>query len=257
MRLVTVGTGTVVPDPGRASACLWVERDTERIVMDCGTGALQGLARAGLPWGDVSHLLVSHFHTDHINDIPALVFALRHGLATPRTAPLHIAGPVGIRPLTERWAKALGDWLLDPGFPVSVSGLAPEEVFPLGDATLRVHPTPHTDESVALRVDAPEGSLGYTGDTGPSDALADFLAGVDILVTECSLPDELPVDNHLTPSRCAKLATRARPGTVVVTHVYPQLRERDVADLIRRAGYEGRVVLAQDGARFAIGEATG
>lgn len=250
MRIVTVGTGTVVPDPSRASACLWVERDTERAIVDCGAGALQGLARAGLPWGEVTHLLITHFHADHINDIPALIFALRHGLASPRTAPLQIAGPVGIRPFMERWRNALGRWLLEPGFPVAVNGLAPEEVFPLGDATLRVHATPHTEESVAVRLDAPEGSLGYTGDTGPSDALGEFLAGVDLLVAECSLPDELAVDNHLTPSRLAALAARARPETLVVTHVYPQLRERDVADLIRRAGYEGRVVLAEDGMRF-------
>lgn len=252
MRVVTVGTGTAVPDPARASACLWVELGDARAVLDCGTGALQGMARAGLPWGEVTHLVLSHFHNDHLNDVPALVFALRYGLAVPRAAPLRVVGPVGVKALFQRWAAALGAWLTEPGFPVSFSELGLEELVPIGPGTIEAHPTPHTDESVAYRLDAPDGSLGYTGDTGPSDAVADFLEGVDLLVAECSLPDDLAIDHHLSPSRVARLARRARPGTLVVTHVYPQLGNQDVVESIRRAGYRGRVVRAEDGMEFEV-----
>ncbi len=252
MRVVTVGTGTVVPDPQRASACLWVERGPERAVFDCGAGAVQGLARAGLPWGEVTHLFLSHFHADHLGDVPALLFALRHGLLPVRTATLRVFGPVGTRSLFRRWAQALGDWLLDPGFPVPVGEVGPEEVVPVGEATVRAHPTPHTAESVAYRIDAPEGSVGYTGDTGPSEELGRFFEGVDLLIAECSLPDNQAIDNHLSPARVARLAARARPGTLVVTHVYPQLRTQDVPALVREAGYAGRVVHAADGMEFHV-----
>ena len=250
MRVVTVGTGTVVPDPERASACLWIEVGAERAVIDCGAGALRAMARADLPWGELGHLFLSHFHNDHLNDVPALVFALRHALAVPRTRPLRIAGPVGTRGLFERWAAALGEWLLHADFPISVAELTPEDVVPLGDASVRVHPTPHTDESVAYRVDGPDGSLGYTGDTGASEALAEFLAGVDLLVAECSLPDDRAIDHHLTPSRLARLARRARPGRLAVTHIYPQLRGQDLPALLRAADYDGPVVVAEDGMEF-------
>ena len=250
MRVVTVGTGTVVPDPERASACVWIELGDARVVIDCGTGAIRAMARVGLPWGELSHLFLSHFHNDHLNDVPALVFALRYGLAVPRTSSLRIAGPVGTRALFERWAAALGDWLTDPGFPISIAELTPGEVFPLDDATVRVHPTPHTDESVAYRVEGPEASVGYTGDTGPSDDLADFLAGVDLLIAECSLPDDRAVDHHLTPSRLARLARRARPGRLAVTHLYPPLWGQDLPALLRAAGYDGSVVVAEDGMEF-------
>lgn len=251
MRVVTVGTGTVVPDPARASACLWIELRDARAAIDCGAGAVRAMERARLPWSELSHLFLSHFHSDHLNDVPALIFALRHALAVPRTASLRIAGPVGTRALFERWATALGGWLTEPGFPVSITELAAGDRFPLGAGTVRVHPTPHTEESVAYRVDGPEGSVGYTGDTGPSDALADFLAGVDLLVAECSLPDDQAMDHHLTPSRLARLARRARPGRLAVTHVYPQLWGHDLPALLRAAGYDGPVVVAEDGMEFA------
>lgn len=247
MRVVTVGTGTVVPDPERASACLWIECGDARAAIDCGSGALRAMARAGLPWGELSHLFLSHFHNDHLNDVPALLFALRHALAVPRASALQIAGPVGTRALFQRWAAALGDWLIEADFPISIAELTPDGAVPLGDGTIRVHPTPHTDESVAYRVEGPDGSLGYTGDTGPSDAVADFLAGVDLLIAECSLPDDLAIDHHLTPSRLARLARRARPGRLAVTHVYPQLWGEDLPTLLRAAGYDGSVVVAEDG----------
>jgi ribonuclease BN (tRNA processing enzyme) len=253
VRVVTVGTGTVVPDPARAGACLWVEHGSLRVVLDCGPGALQAMARHGLPWASVTHLALTHFHTDHLNDVPALLFALKYAVPNPRTAPLHVVGPVGTRELLARWARALGDWLAAPGFPLPVTELGPDEVCPLGDdATLAAHPTPHTDESVAYRLATPTGSLGYTGDTGASDALADFLAGVDLLVAECSLPDDRAVDHHLTPRRVAALARRARPRTLVCTHVYPPLRDTDVAAAVRAAGYDGPVVHAADGMTFDL-----
>lgn len=252
MRVVTVGTGTVVPDPARASACLWVELPDVRALFDCGAGAVRGMARAGLPWGGVTDLFLSHFHNDHLNDVPALLFALRYGLAVPRTAPLRVVGPVGVRALFERWADALGGWLIEPGFPLPFVEVGPGEIVPLGPATVRAHPTRHTDESVAYRVDAPGGSLGYTGDTGPNDELAEFEAGVDLLIAECSLPDDPAIDHHLTPSSLARLAGRARPGRLVVTHVYPQLQGQDLPALLREAGYDGAVVVADDGMEWQV-----
>ena len=251
MRLITVGTGTVVPDPDRASSCYWLEHSGTTIVVDCGAGALQGLPRAGLAWGELGHLAVSHFHPDHIGEIPSLIFALRYGLAEPRTQPLEIWGPVGIEQLFEDWARALGRWLLEPGFPVSIREMKLERSYRIGEFKVHVTSTPHTEESLALRFEAAGASIGYTGDTGPDDALANFFRGVDLLLAECSLPDDLVGDNHLSPSRLARLAAGAEVDRLVVTHVYPQLAAQDVPELVRAAGYTGTIIMAHDGLEIA------
>ena len=103
---------------------------------------------------------------------------------------------------------------------------------------------------MALRVTSASGTPGlvYTGDTGPDEGLADFCRDVDLLVGECSLPDDLVGDNHLSPSRLARLARRSRARRVVATHVYPQFRRStDVAALILESGYAGPVELAREG----------
>lgn len=242
----------MVPDPERASSCYWVEVPPTRIVMDCGAGGLPGLARARLPWGRISHLLISHFHADHIAEIPPLVFALRYGLEVPRTEPLQVWGPPGTRRVFEAFAVAFGDWILEPGFPLSLHEVEPGDEAVLGELRLRVTSTPHTEESLAIRLEAHDARLGYTGDTGTEPALAAFFRDVDLLIAECSLPDELVGDNHLSPSRVGELAAAAGVARLAVTHLYPQLRGVDVASLIRAAGYAGEVVMAHDGLELVL-----
>lgn len=252
LSLVTVGTGTVTPSATRGSPAHWVEREGLRLLMDCGAGTLHGLARCGLAWERVTHVALTHFHADHFGDLPALLFALRH--ATKRTEPLVVLGPAGTVELFRRLADGYGAWLLDPGYPIGVLDVQAGEPFPLGlsEATLDVHPTPHTPESVAFTVQAPEGMLVYTGDTGPSEALARWASGADLLLAECSLPDDRAISGHLTPRSAGKLASAAGAKRLVLTHFYPPVEQVDVRAAVART-YAGPVALAGDGDRFEIG----
>ncbi len=248
-RLVVVGCGTVVPEPDRACSSYWLEVGGGRLLLDCGPGAVQAMARLGLPWAQITDLVITHFHADHVGALPGLFFSLRHGVFPARRERLAVWGPPGTRILFEGLAAALGDFLLDPGFPVDLRELRPGDRGELAcGAVLAAHKTEHTDESQAVRVDGPDAAVGYTGDTGPMPGLADFMAGVDLLVSECSLTDEQVGDNHLSPSRVAELAHGARPGVLLLTHVYPQVRERfDVPSLVAAAGWEGDTRLASEG----------
>lgn len=249
-RLTVVGCGTVVPEPDRSCSAYLLETPGASILLDCGPGTVRSLARVGADWAGVTDLWISHFHTDHIGDLPALLFALKWGLLPERrTAPLAIWGPRGTRRMLEAFATAAGPHVLDPGFDVSVREVDPGDrgLFS-GGLELRALSTPHTEESLAVRLDGPGVSLTYTGDTGPAVALGEFAAGTDLFVCECSLPDEVVGDNHLGPTAVARFAAAADPGLLLVTHVYPQLRTAtDVAALVRAAGYGGRVELAEEG----------
>ena len=254
MELVTVGTGTAAPSARRTAPCHWVARGDLRILLDCGAGTLHRLAEFGLPWQHVSHVVLTHFHPDHFGELPMLVFALRHTTEPRRTEPLVILGPAGTVRLVKGLAQGFGPWLLDPGFPIGVLDVRPGEPFPLNvDVSLDTCRVPHTDESVAASVMAPEGRLVYTGDTGPSEELAAWAADADLLLAECSLPDGQAIDAHLTPERAGELAHRARVKRLVLTHFYPPVETTDPARGARKR-FTGPISVASDGDRFTIGE---
>ncbi|HEY3279270.1 MAG TPA: ribonuclease Z [Gemmatimonadales bacterium] len=253
MELVTVGTGTVAPSAHRICACHWVARGEARVLLDCGNGALHRLAEFGLPWHEVSHVVLSHFHPDHWGELPMLVYALKYATVPARTEPLVILGPPGVVRLLRTLGEGYGEWLLDPGFPIGILDVRDGEPFPLGaDLNLETFPVPHTTESVALSLTAPEGRLVYTGDTGPSGELARWAGGCDLLLAECSLPEAMAMDIHLTPERAGALAQEAGAKRLVLTHFYPPVETSDPAALAGTK-FRGPIAAARDGDRFTIG----
>src|SRR5207248_3348799 len=126
-----VGTGTVAPSGSRTSACHWVGRGNLKILLDCGAGALHRLAQFGLPWHQITHVVLSHFHPDHWGELPMLVYALKYTTVPARQEPFVILGPPGVVRLLKKLAEGYGPWLLDPGFPIGILDVQAGEPFPL------------------------------------------------------------------------------------------------------------------------------
>ncbi len=251
--LVTVGTGTAAPSKARSSPAHWVETGDIRLLLDCGAGTLHRLARFDLPWDRVTHLALTHFHADHVGEVPALLFALRYCTVPPRTEPLVVLGPPGIVALLEKMATAFGPWVTAPGFPLVTLELVPDEPFPLAaDVWLECCAVPHTDESVAYAVRSDGARLVYTGDTGLDEGLVRWAAGCDLLLAECSVPEPIPGVHHLTPQTAGELALRTGTKRLVLTHFYPPVEATDIAAAVA-GSYTGPVTLANDGGRFTIG----
>lgn len=248
-----VGCGTVVPEPDHVCAGYFLEAPGTRLLLDCGPGVVHHMARFGLPWADLTHLAITHFHNDHLGGLPALFFSLKHGRLPPRTSPLTLIGPAGLGERRRHLAAGLGDHLTDPGFPVETVEVDPDRPLPLGSGlVLRCQRTPHTDHSLAYRIEGDGWAVGYTGDTGFSEEVAAFLRACDLLVMECSLPEDRAMDTHLTPGRAARMARLAEPRELLVVHVYPLLERDTVPALLRAAGWTGRTAVAADGMRRVL-----
>lgn len=254
MRVWVLGSGTLLPHPLRGSPGYWVEMEGERILMDCGSGSLRTLARLDRSWWRVTHVVLTHFHTDHVGDLAPLLFALKHGPRPPRSAPLHLLGPRGLKAHLKSLAEAHGSYVLDPGFPVALAEIRPGATWEAssGAFVIRSFPTLHTEAALAYRVESATGCFGFTGDTGPVEGLAAFLQGCHLMVSECSNPEGSEMENHLTPGELAVLARGVRPELLLNVHSYPPLDPEEVPDLLRQAGYTGWAEAGRDGMEILI-----
>ena len=247
MRLTTVGTGTAAPVAGRVQAGHLVEVGGVRMLLDCGSGVSFRLASLGIDWATITHLALTHFHADHVLDVPTLLTAWRYGMLPPRSAPLEIIGPVGTATLVDRMTEALGVSWREYGFPVTIREMPAGDRLTLADGVaLESRSVPHTPESVAYLIEGAGHRIVYSGDTGFDEGLARWATGCDVLLIECSLPATMAIPTHLTPEQVAAIAKIASPGLVALTHMYPPLDQVDVPAAIA-AHYTGPVVVCHDG----------
>ena len=248
MRLTTVGTGTVAPHPTRVAAGHLLQTDDVTLLLDCGPGITHRLASLGLPWPAITHVALTHFHLDHIGEVAALCYAFKYGQLPPRSAPLTLIGPPGTRELLDRLAITYGTWLHAPGYALEVVELPREggEMTLGTSGRLRTFPVPHTAESVAYSVEANGRRVVYSGDTGYDEPFAQWAAGCELLLLECSLPEALAIPSHLTPRQAGVMATIARPQRLVLTHFYAPVETEDLLATVA-AAFAGEVTLAHDG----------
>ena len=247
MKLTILGSGTGVPNGERNSAGYFVETADARVMLDCGAGTVHALARYTLPWERMTHLFISHFHVDHIGELASLFFAFRHGLRSARSEPLTLMGPQGLDDVIAGLKQAFGSSLFDTRFPVELRILAPGDRVALGPETiLSAAKTPHTVESLAVRIDSRGGSACYTGDTGYSEELATFFSETDVLISECSFRARRAGVAHLSIEDAARLAAQAKARRLVVTHFYFEVNDKELKRELEQ-GYGGEVLIGRDG----------
>ena len=88
------GTGGTQPLPDRALACMAVHTNGASLLIDCGEGTQTRLRQCGISLYKLDAVLLTHYHGDHIFGLPGLLQTMG---SQNRTAPLIVAGPVGIR----------------------------------------------------------------------------------------------------------------------------------------------------------------
>lgn len=99
-----LGTSSGTPTLQRSLACVAVQRQGELFLFDCGEGAQVQFRRAGLPFGKIAAIFISHLHGDHVTGLMGFLMTLQ---MAERTAPMLLCGPPGIGEYVRCSRKAL------------------------------------------------------------------------------------------------------------------------------------------------------
>lgn len=94
LHVVMCGTGTPLPDKNKAAQCIAVMAAGQMYIFDTGAGSSENVALMNLPMQNLSGILFTHYHSDHIADFGEMVLnAWLRGRAGGR---LPVYGPPGL-----------------------------------------------------------------------------------------------------------------------------------------------------------------
>jgi len=200
MQLTLLGTGTPVPDLRRRGPATLVVAGDSRILVDAGSGVVHRLLEAGqparvAPGGPpaLTHIFLTHLHSDHIMGLPDLLWT-GWIIGWWKTPPI-VIGPPGTKDLLTGLEKTFG---YDISVRNSLDRLAqpwqlPETLeFEEGKRIegsdfvaipFRVDHSP-VDEAFGLRIETDRGSVAFSGDTSAIESLSVAAQGVDLLIHE-------------------------------------------------------------------------
>jgi len=243
MRLTILGSGTGVPSLGRGSPAYLLETLQSTNLVDIGGGALRQLERTGVSYRNVDAVFVTHAHPDHIGDLIALIHALKATPGFTREAPLSLFGPPGFREFYEQRIASVAT----PPTHFEIRVREADERFEFSDLRIETTPTVHSDQlhSIAYRFEQDK-TIVFSGDADYDGRLIDLASGADILVLDCSFPDQLKWNGHLCASECGLIAAQANVKQLILSHLYPVPEDQDLRLQQARSSFAGEVHQAAD-----------
>lgn len=270
MRIVTLGTGSPLPDANRAGPCTLVDAAGAQIMVDCGRGALMRAVGAGVQPQVLHSLLVTHLHSDHTTDLNDFITSKWALSLTP--IPIRVVGPVGTQRLVDRTLAMLEDDIsyriahhadLNDRPVVSVTEVSDGPIdLGISGLTVTAAPTDHApvQPTVGYRFEAASGIAALAGDTVPTEGLDRLCQGADIYVQTTVRRQAIEaigvqrlvdvLDYHSSIEDAAETAKRNGVKKLVMTHMVPAVAPDDAAEAewasAARAIFDGEVVVARD-----------
>ena len=274
IEVTLLGTGSPLVDPHRAGPATLVRAGGVTLLFDCGRGVLMRAAAVGAPANQLTALVLTHLHSDHITDLNDVITS--RWVTTFAPSPLAVLGPPGTRTVVDGLLASLApdisyrlahhdDLTWDPE--VEVREHLDGVVFEEDGVRITAAPTDHrpVHPSVGYRVEHEGAAVVIAGDTVPCAGLDSLCAGADALVHTVIREDlvrAIPVgrlqdilDYHSSVEQAAQTAARGGVGTLVLTHYVPPMQPgtEDEWRALAAAHFGGRIELGEDLHRVEVG----
>ena len=273
IRVTLLGTGTPRPFMDRFGPSILVEAGNEKLIFDVGRGAMQRLFQLDVSYSDITGVLLTHLHSDHIVGLPDLW--LTGWLMSRRATPTPLWGPTGTTQMAnsleaayafDRDIRVRDDKVPAAGGHLDAHDIEERVVFERNGVKVTSFLVDHGVIKPALgyRVDAGGRSVVLSGDTRYSPNLIKHAMGADLLIHEvgAASAEELRTNelsrsiiaHHTTPEKAAQLFNEVHPKLAVFSHIV--VRGVTVEEMMRttQLTYSGPLQLGEDLMRFHVGD---
>jgi ribonuclease Z len=126
IQLTFLGTSSMVPTKERNVSSIFLKFDNEGILVDCGEGTQRQMNIAGINRNDVTKILISHWHGDHVSGLIGLIQTIGNALReNEEVHQLEIYGPVGTK---EKMYHLMHSCIFDNKIDIEVTELEPHKL---------------------------------------------------------------------------------------------------------------------------------
>ncbi len=228
-RIDFLGTGNAFMPPGRMHALALLDGC---VLVDTPPTVLAQLRRCGSSPSELRHILITHWHADHIFGFPFLLLE-RKFISDPdfkSTLNVHLR-PGG---------KELLSSLCNTGFPGSLEDSLDERILWSESETGTLEDTDWSFERFAVEHVEQTDPHGYElihsngfrflhcGDSGPCEEIDKRASRCQVVLLEMGIPDFVESPHHHTPSDVVAFSQRHPHATVLVTHNYSSARGEEI-----------------------------
>ena len=242
MKLIVLGSGTCVPSLKRGAPGYLLEAENWRVLIDCGSGTLLQLERAGKSYKDIDVVFITHMHPDHFADLMPLIHALLYTPKFRRERDFYVVAP---REFVAYYEKAIKSIIGEPrDFHLNV--LEVHEKLELGPFKIFAANTVHSADSLAYRFEQAGKSAVFTGDADYDQELIELSTKADLLIADCSFPLAQKAKGHLTSKECGLIAKKSGAKKLLLSHLYPADTPDSSRVMEAEEFFDGKVVLAED-----------
>lgn len=251
-RLFIAGSSSAVPRPGRANSGYLLQNTSCALAVDLGSGALARL-REAIDIEKLSAVIVSHMHADHFIDLIPLRYALRYEVRRPDPLPVYL--PPGALTILTDIVRPLKETDNFFGGVFDLREYAPGDPLLIEDCSVRFAKAVHYIPAYAMRIEMPDGTLGFSADTAPCDAVSNLVQGVDVFLCEAALGAygrEKGKRGHSNAFEAGEMAARADVRHLVLTHYSVNASPIDLHDAAAEA-FKGPITVADDGIELNLG----
>lgn len=291
LHVVLVGSGSPIGDPSRMGPSTAVIAGGRIFIVDVGSGSPRNLGRFGVPAGMIQGILITHFHSDHIDSLGELM--MNRWVGAAHKTPVAVYGPNGIEKVVDGFNAAYSQDAVyrtahhsaavappsgKGGVAKPFNAISPTVI--LEDASLKItaFPVSHSpvEPAVGYRFDYKDRSVTLTGDTAYSMSVIDNAKDTDLLVSEVlnaemvkkmeeamaqrgvknfeKIMSDIP-DYHVTPVEAAEMAEKAGAGMLVFSHIVPAVPIPYLEAYYTKgtkAAFDGKIIVGRDGMVFTL-----
>jgi phosphoribosyl 1,2-cyclic phosphodiesterase len=256
MRITFLGTGGgrwVVLRQLRASGGFVLELAGEKLHIDPGPGSLVRAKEYRMNLCDLTGILVSHRHQDHMNDVSVVIESMTKGATKKRGTFAStrgvIKGDSEHPPLLDKFHTDVLERiiLMEPG-----------ESIKMGNVRITATPTRHREvEGVGFVFEGEGLKVGYTGDGEYYPGMEKSFMDCDYLIINVLRPRTEKWPGHMDSFGAKDLVSRAKPRNAIMQHLGMKMlrgvAQNDAAWITGETGV--KTIVASDGMVIKRGSA--